>query len=86
MKSIWEAAFENNVIRIENNWFSGEKLVVNGQLQDLKENLFTSELEGHLFTMTKEKLKIKVRLFSDFFRINCILFVDNEQVVLKQIK
>lgn len=86
MKSIWEANFENNVIRIENNWLSGERLFVNDQLQDLKQNLFTSELQGHLFTATKEKLNIKVRLLQNLLSIGCICFIDDKQIPLKQIK
>ena len=49
MKSIWEATVGNDVIRIENNWFSGEKLFVNNQLQDFQVNYFNPPiLTGHI--------------------------------------
>ena len=86
MKSIWETTVENNTIRIENNWFSGEKLFVNEELQDLKQNLFASDLEGQLYTSTNEKKTIKVRLLQNLFSIGCVCFVNDKQIALKQIK
>ncbi|MGV0922955.1 hypothetical protein [Empedobacter tilapiae] len=87
MKSIWEATFENNVIRIENNWFSGEKLFVNDKLQDYQINYFSTPiLTGHLKNSKDEKLNIKVNILQEFFGVNCILFIADEQVALKKIK
>ena len=87
MKSIWEATVENNVIRIENNWFSGEKLFVNDKLQDYLINYFSAPiLTVHLKNSKDEKLKIKVNILQEFFGVNCILFIDDEQVALKKIK
>ena len=87
MKSIWEATVENNVIRIENNWFSGEKLFVNDKLQDYQINYFSAPiLTGHLINSKDEKLNIKVNILQEFFGVNCILFIDDEQVALKKIK
>ena len=87
MKSIWETTVENNVIRIENNWFSGEKLFVNDKLQDYQINYFSAQiLTGHLINSKDEKLNIKVNILQEFFGVNCILFIDDEQVALKKIK
>ncbi|MDM1040527.1 hypothetical protein ACTS91_08490 [Empedobacter falsenii] len=87
MKSIWETTVENNVIRIENNWFSGEKLFVNDKLQDYQINYFSAPiLTGHLINSKDEKLNIKVNILQEFFGVNCILFIDDEQVALKKIK
>lgn len=87
MKSIWEATFENNVIRIENNWFSGEKLFVNDKLQDYQINYFSTPiLTGHLKNSKDEKLNIKVNILQEFFGVNCILFIADEQVALKKVK
>lgn len=84
MKSIWETTVENNVIRIENNWFSGEKLFVNDKLQDYQINYFSAPiLTGHLINSKDEKLNIKVNILQEFFGVNCILFIDDEQVALK---
>lgn len=86
MKSIWEATYENNVIRIENNWFSGEKLFVNNQLQDFQVNYFNPPiLTGHIKN-NQERIGIKANLQQGFFGVNCILFVDNEQIALKKVK
>ncbi|WP_282629844.1 hypothetical protein [Empedobacter sedimenti] len=87
MKSIWEATFENNVIRIENNWFSGEKLFVNDKLQDYQINYFSTPiLTGHLKNSNNEKFQIKVNILQEFFGVNCILFIDDEQIALKKVK
>ncbi|GEM53102.1 hypothetical protein F0358_02805 [Empedobacter brevis] len=87
MKSIWEATFENNVIRIENNWFSGERLFVNDKLQDYQINYFSAPiLTGHLNNSKNEKLLIKVNILQEFFRLDCILFINDEQVALKKVK
>jgi hypothetical protein len=34
MKSEWIAKYEETEIKITNNWFNGEKLYVNNELQD----------------------------------------------------
>lgn len=87
MKSIWEANFDNNIIRIENTWFSGEMLYVNNKLQDRQINYFNAPvLTGHVKNFKSEKLPIKVNLLQGFFGINCILFIDDEQIALKKIK
>ncbi len=87
MKSIWEATFENNVIRIENNWFSGEKLFVNDKLQDYQINYFSTPiLTGLLKNSNNEKFQIKVNILQEFFGVNCILFIDDEQIALKKVK
>lgn len=40
MKSIWTANYENNEVKVENTWFNGERLYVNGNLQDEKVGVF----------------------------------------------
>ena len=32
MKSIWTTNYENNEIKVENTWFNGERLYVNGNV------------------------------------------------------
>ncbi len=86
MKSIWEATVGNDVIRIENNWFSGEKLFVNNQLQDFQVNYFNPPiLTGHIKN-NQERIAIKANLQQGLFGVSCILFIDDEQVALKKIK
>ena len=86
MKSIWEATVGNDVIRIENNWFSGEKLFVNNQLEDFQVNYFNPPiLTGHIKN-NQERIAIKANLQQGLFGVSCILFIDDEQVALKKIK
>jgi hypothetical protein len=86
MKSTWIAKYEENEIRIENNWFKGEKLFVNNKLQDDKLSILalSSNLTGHLKNNNGERLKIKVNI-SGFFSVGCRLFVDNKRLELTQI-
>lgn len=87
MKSIWEATLEGNVIRIENNWFSGERLYVNDKLQDYQINYFSPPiLTGHLTSINNERLQIRANILQGFLGLNCVLFVNNEQIPLKKVK
>ena len=43
MKSIWIASYENNEVKVENTWFNGERLYVNGILQDERFGFFSSQ-------------------------------------------
>jgi hypothetical protein len=75
MKSIWTTIYDNNEIKVENTWFNGERLFVNGVLQDEKMGFFSSDLTGHLINGKNERENIKVNL-SGAFRINCRLFIN----------
>ena len=86
MKSEWIAKYEETVIKITNNWFSGEKLYVNNELQDEQLNFITpSNLSGNLINKEGQKLDIKTNI-SGFFTVSCRLFIDNKKVELKQTK
>ena len=85
MKSIWIAQVEGNEIRVENGWLSGERLYVNGQLQDRQTNVFSASLSGSLKAPDGKELPVKANL-GGFFRIRCHLFVDNRKVALTQVK
>ncbi|RCW65804.1 hypothetical protein [Saliterribacillus persicus] len=79
MKKTFELNYDNCDIKIENRWFSGEKLYIDDELQD--ENLglsFRGTLNGVLATPTGEK-KIKAKL-GGIFRIHCKIFVDNKLI------
>jgi hypothetical protein len=85
MKSEWIAKYEDSEIKIINNWFSGEKLFVNGELQDEQLNFITpSRMTGNLINRNGEKLDIKANI-SGFFTVSCRLFVDNKKMELQQI-
>lgn len=64
-------------IRVENRWFSGEKLYIDDQLQD--ENIgigLRASLTGEL---QEDKGKVKVNLGGNF-KIKCNIFVDNKLI------
>ena len=86
MKSEWITKYEETEIKIINNWFSGEKLYVNNELQDEQLSFITpSNMTGSLINNKGEKLNIKANI-SGFFSVSCRLFIDNRKVVLKQTK
>jgi hypothetical protein len=85
MKSEWIAKYENHDIKIVNNWFTGEKLFVNNELQDEQLNFITpSKMTGNLLNIKGEKLNIKANI-SGFFTVSCRLFIDNKKIDLQQI-
>ena len=79
MKSIWTANYENNEVKVENTWFNGERLYVNGNLQDEKVGVFSTDLTGHLINKKNEKENIKVNL-SGSFQITCRLFINDSKI------
>lgn len=83
MKSIWIANYDGNEIKIVNTWFNGERLFVNGKLQDDRFSLFSADLVGHVRTKDDEKKMIKVNI-GGWLKITCRLFVDDEQVAIVQ--
>lgn len=85
MKSKWIANYQNTEIIITNNWFTGEKLFVNGELQDEQLNFITpSKMTGNLMNENGIKVPIKANI-SGFFTVSCRLFVDDKKLELKQI-
>lgn len=85
MKSIWTTNYENNEIKVENTWFSGERLFVNGELQDKKNGFFSSNLTGHILNSDNEKEQIKVNLFG-WIKIDCKLFINDKKIEVTQEK
>jgi hypothetical protein len=85
MKSIWTTNYKGNEIKIENTWFNGERLFVNGILQDEKTSLVSSNLTGHLINEKNEKENIKVYLFG-YFKIKCKLFINDQKIEVNQEK
>lgn len=85
MKKIFETLYDGRLIRVENRWFSGEKLYVDGVLQD--ENLgvaLRATLNGQLRN-GKEFKSIKVSI-GGFFKIHCNIFVDHALIPSEQIE
>ncbi|WEG15126.1 hypothetical protein PQ478_11305 [Alkalihalophilus pseudofirmus] len=77
MTKVFEATYEGRQIRVENSWFSGEKLYVDGNLQDQNLGLsLRSTLQGQLTDQNGEKRNIKVTV-GGTFKIQCKIFVDH---------
>lgn len=77
MKKVFEATYEGYKIVVENRWFSGEKLYVNGGLQDENIGLaLRGNLTGKLRDNSNESKNIKVTI-GGFSSIDCKIFVDN---------
>jgi hypothetical protein len=85
MKSIWTTTYDSKEIKVENRWFGGERLFVDEQLQHHTYGIFSSKLNGHLFSKTGEKLKIKV-ILGGFFKVGCTLFINDEKIEMAQIE
>lgn len=63
MMKAWEIDYKGHKVRIENTWFGGEKLFVDGELQDEQVGFdFRSRLYGRIKNRDDENESIKVLL------------------------
>lgn len=86
MKKVFEAIYDGHRIRVENRWFAGEKLYVDGELQDENMGLaLRATLTGNLSLDSHNSKNIKVAI-GGFFSIHCKIFVDHVLVPSQQIK
>jgi hypothetical protein len=78
MKKEFEVYYQGHSIQVVNTWFGGEKLYIDGELQD--ENLglaLRASLNGVLRNEDKSiKSQIKVTL-GGFLTVGCKIFVDH---------
>jgi len=82
MKKEWLATCEGSEIKIVNTWFNGERLYVNGEIQDETFGLFSSKLTGHIIGLNGERKNIKASLGGSF-SIVCNIFVDDKKMEAK---
>lgn len=86
MKKVFEAIYDEHRIQVENRWFAGEKLYVNGELQDENVGLaFRGTLNGKLRNNNNETKSIKVTIGGSF-SIDCKIFIDNVLISSYQVK
>ena len=79
MKS-WKLEHEGSVIEVINE-ATGEKLIVNGQLQDEQIGLAArSRLYGHILSSNGERQILKFSLGSEFLNVRCIIFLDDKEI------
>ena len=71
MKSEWITKYEETNIKITNNWFSGEKLYINSELQNEQLNFITpTNLSSYLNYKQGQNLYTKTNI-SGFFTVSC---------------
>jgi hypothetical protein len=76
--SSWTTIFEGHTIVVENSWFSGERLLVDGILQDEQIGLaFRSRLWGSIKISNSETKRIKVSLGTPSLSVECRIFIDD---------
>jgi hypothetical protein len=76
--STWTTLYEGYTISVENSWLGGERLFVNGVLQDEQLGLgFRSRLWGSIRSSGSETKRIKVSLGAPSFSVECRIFVDD---------
>ena len=76
----WDIKYKGHDIRVENGWLSGERLYVDGELQDEQVGF---GLRSRLYGKVKENEgageDIKVSL-GGWFTINCRIFIDGKLI------
>ena len=76
----WKFEHEGNVIEVINS-ATGEKLIVNGHLQDEQIGYAArSRLYGHLQSPKGERLHLKVSIGTEYLAVRCIVFLDNKEI------
>lgn len=74
MAKTWTYQYGDNTIVVENNWFGGEKLYVNGELQYHNRGVkLNSAVTGKL--KTGEEIKASL---GGTITVKCSLFIDNK--------
>jgi hypothetical protein len=76
----WNIKHKGHEIRVENGWFSGERLIVDGETQDEQKGFgFRSRLWGKIKSGDGAGEPIKVAL-GGWFVIGCRIFVDDRLI------
>ena len=77
---IWNIKHKGHEIRVENGWFSGERLIVDGETQDEHKGFaFRSRLWGKIRSGDGAGEIIKVSL-GGWFGVACRVFVDDKLI------
>lgn len=76
----WHLTYKDHSIRVENGWFSGERLIVDGELQDERKGFgFRSQLSGRIKSGAGAGEPIRVSL-GGWWVIHCQIFVDDRLI------
>ncbi|RSL30377.1 hypothetical protein D7Z54_26420 [Salibacterium salarium] len=85
MKKTFEVTHDHHTILVENTWFNGEKLYIDGQLQDENMGLgLRASLTGQLKNDDGETKHVKVAI-GGLFKIHCRIFVDNQLLLPEEV-
>jgi hypothetical protein len=83
MKKTFEVMYNGHHIQVENSWFTGEKLYVDGKLQDENLGLGIRAILNGVLKSNDDRKSIKVAI-GGFFKINCRIFVENNLIYPKK--
>lgn len=76
----WNIQYKGHEVRVENGWFTGERLIVDGEMQDEHKGFaFRSRLWGKIRVGDGAGEIIKVTLCG-WFGIACRVFIDDRFV------
>ncbi len=76
----WQITYKGHAIRVQNGWFSGEQLSVDGETQDARRGFaFRSQLSGRIRSGDGAGELIRVSL-GGWFIIGCDLFIDDRPI------
>jgi len=76
----WKFEHEGNKIEVINSTI-GEKLIVNGQLQDEQIGYAArSRLYGHVLSPSGERHCLKISIGTEFLTVRCIVFLDDKEI------
>lgn len=77
---IWNTQYKGHQITVQNGWLSGERLIVDGKLQDEQKGFgIRSRLFGKITDGDGAGEIIKVSL-GGWFGINCSIFIDDKLI------
>jgi hypothetical protein len=78
---VWQITHKGHELRVENGWFSGERLIVDGVTQDERRGFaFRSQLAGRIKSGDGEGDSIRVTL-GGWFVVGCHIFVDDKLIL-----
>lgn len=78
---VWQVQYKGHDIRVENSYIKGEKLIVDGKIQDVGMGMgVRSRLWGTIRGGDGDGERIKVSL-GGWLRIDCRIFIDDELIL-----
>ena len=80
MANSWEATYKGHTVKVENSIFEGEKLWVDGELQDRTYEVWSARLWGTIRSGDEEGTRIKAHIGGGFGQ-KCSIFADDELVL-----